>query len=71
MRYMSPVVSYKKMNPDSKYYIGYTIQDCQLIDHFLGNPANGNWHNGIFYEDILYKLELVASLHNCLLQEVV
>ena len=62
-------IVYMRWSEASKFYIGYTVLDCQHIDHFLSHSAVGNWHEGIFYEDTLGKLKRIAELHGCILRE--
>ncbi|OGH08062.1 MAG: hypothetical protein A2W22_06325 [Candidatus Levybacteria bacterium RBG_16_35_11] len=63
------MVIYKRLTKKGKFYVGYTVKDCQLIDHFLSHSPTGNWHEGIFYEDTLNKLKLIAKIHGFTLRE--
>jgi hypothetical protein len=61
-------IVYKRLTKDGKFYRGYTVKDCKLIDHFLSQ-----WWDigmkGYFLKNMLSKLKLIAKLHGYKLKE--
>lgn len=66
MKAQSRAVIYKKLS--GAFFIGYTVSDCLMIDHFMSH-APSSFHRGIFYEDDLWRLNDIAELHGCILRE--
>jgi len=62
------IIYYTNLNQCDKIFIGYTVPDCQLINHLLGHFSMGDWHEGTFSNTTLHKLQHIAKMHGYVLK---